>query len=298
MASIIKTVWQTTRPPFLILAPICILLGISLVSYEQMPINGLHASLAIIAAISAHISVNMLNEYTDFRSGLDQQTQKTPFSGGSGGLVINPHAEMAVLIGGIVSLALTSIIGLYFAITQGFAIVPLGLLGLLVIVSYTPWLNRSPWLCLIAPGLGFGLLMIMGSYFVLTGHYSLNSFWVALIPFFLTNNLLLLNQFPDIEADKVVGRNHFPIRYGTKKSVLAYGLNSLLAVTILTVLVTQQQLPALALLALIPLFLSFVVFKGAYRYQKQLEKLLPYMGLNVAITLGTPLLLAIALFLQ
>lgn len=298
MASIIKTVWQTTRPPFLILAPICILLGISLVSYEQMPINWLHASLAIIAAISAHISVNMLNEYTDFRSGLDQQTQKTPFSGGSGGLVINPHAEMAVLIGGIVSLAITSIIGLYFATTQGFAIVPLGLLGILVIVSYTPWLNRSPWLCLIAPGLGFGLLMIMGSYFVLTGHYSLNSFWVALIPFFLTNNLLLLNQFPDIEADKIVGRNHFPIHYGAKNSVLAYGLNSLLAVTVLTVLITQQQLPALALLALIPLFLSFVVFKGAYRYQKQIEKLLPYMGLNVAITLGTPLLLAIVLFLQ
>lgn len=298
MASIIKTVWQTTRPPFLILAPICILLGISLVSYEQMPINGLHASLAIIAAISAHISVNMLNEYTDFRSGLDQQTQKTPFSGGSGGLVMNPHAEIAVLIGGVVSLAITSIIGLYFAITQGFAIVPLGLLGLLVIVSYTPWLNRSPWLCLVAPGLGFGLLMIMGSYFVLTGHYSLNSFWVALIPFSLTNNLLLLNQFPDIEADKGVGRNHFPIRYGTKKSVLAYGLNSLLTVTVLTVLVTQQQLPALALLALIPLFLSFVVFKGAYRYQKQIEKLLPYMGLNVAITLSTPLLLAIVLFLQ
>ncbi len=116
-----------------------------------------------MGAMSAHISVNMLNEYHDFKSGLDFKTKKTPFCGGSGALPNNPEIANLVLLFGLLALFITLAIGIYFITIIGTTILPIGLLGFVIIVTYTQWLNRMPLLCLIAPGLGFGLLMFVGS---------------------------------------------------------------------------------------------------------------------------------------
>ncbi len=42
------------------------------------------ALLALLGLLLAHVSVNVLNDYFDYRSGVDLKTQRTPFSGGSG----------------------------------------------------------------------------------------------------------------------------------------------------------------------------------------------------------------------
>ncbi len=75
------------RPPFLILAPVCAFLAISIVAYQSpTSLSFIKIFLVVIGAIAAHISVNTFNEYFDFKSGLDFKTMKTPFSGGSGAL--------------------------------------------------------------------------------------------------------------------------------------------------------------------------------------------------------------------
>ena len=211
------------RPPFLILAPACALAGIG-VAFWRMDgqINWWFALLCILGAVAAHISVNALNEYFDFKSGLDAKTQRTPFSGGSGTLPANPQAAGYAFITGIVGLAVVAAIGAFFTIQRGWVIVPLGLLGMLVIYVYTTWLLKSPLLSLISPGLGFGTLVVMGTDFALTGSYSLTGFLVSLVPFFLVNNLLLLNQFPDVEADKTIQRRNYPITIGRKHSAMIF----------------------------------------------------------------------------
>lgn len=297
MPSNTTTLLQTARPPFLVLAPICILLGVSTAAYQQNPIDWLHVLLALIAGISAHISVNMFNEYSDFRSGLDAQTQRTPFSGGSGGLIENPRAAPLVLKGAIATLGLTFLVGVYFTSIYGWMIVPLGLAGIAIILSYTTWLNRIPWLCLISPGFGFGLLFITGTHFALTGEYSGFAFYVSLIPFLLTNNLLLLNQFPDIEADKAVGRDHFPIRYGVDNSILAYGVSALSAWGLLLIGIVLGVLPLLSLLTFIMLPINIIVWLNIRRYKTNIPALMPAMGMNVVTTVLTPLILALTLFL-
>lgn len=56
------------------------------------------AALALLGALSAYISVNVFNEYIDFKTGLDLVTRRTPFSGGSGTLPANPEmTEFALL---------------------------------------------------------------------------------------------------------------------------------------------------------------------------------------------------------
>ncbi len=91
-----------------------------------------------------------------------------------------------------------------------------GLLGVVLIVTYTSRITRYPWLCLIAPGLAFGPFMVVGGFMVLTGEFSWLAFWVSWIPFLLVNNLLLLNQFPDEAADRRLGRFNIIMRLGGK----------------------------------------------------------------------------------
>lgn len=285
------------RLPFLVLPPVCVALGAGTAVWTGTRINIFHLVLVFVGAMAAHISVNALNEYFDFRSGLDLRTQPTPFSGGSGTLPARPQAARVALTTGLVSLGIAALVGIYFLFVRGLDLLPLGLLGLVVIVIYTPWLTRNALLCLVAPGLGFGTLMVMGTDFCLSGTYTWPAFFASLVPFFLVSNLLLLNQFPDVEADRSIGRRHLPIIAGPRASSLVYAallLGAYLSIVVGWILGT---LPAWGLLGLLTLPLAVRTSMGAYHYGGQIERLVPYLGQNVLIVILTPALLAIGLFL-
>ncbi len=292
-----KTLLGPMRLPFLVLPPACVLLGIGTALWREGEISVLHAIVAFVGAVAAHISVNALNEYYDFKSGLDARTLPTPFSGGSGTLQARPEAARSALVTGLATLVLVALIGIYFLFVWGLALLPLGLLGLVLVYTYTNWLTRSPLLCLIAPGLGFGTLMVMGTDYVLSGSYTWTAFIASLVPFFLVSNLLLLNQFPDVEADESVGRRHYPIVIGRRASSLIFG--AFLLGTYLAVVVgwALDLLPTAALLGLLTLIIAVPVGIGAYRYADDVEKLMPSLGLNVLLTVLTPILVAVGLLI-
>lgn len=292
-----KFLLDPMRLPFLILTPACVVLGLGTAIWTEGSVNWFNFILVLIGAVSAHISVNAFNEYFDFKSGLDDKTQRTPFSGGSGRLQQNPELAKPALLMSWIFLGIVAAIGIYFAWKIGTALIPLGLLGLLIIYFYTEWITRYPFLCLIAPGLGFGPLMVMGTDFVLTGSYSWTAFLASLVPFFLVSNLLLLNQFPDAEADQSIGRKHYPIQIGRLKSSRIY-----LAFLILPFLVVgggaaSGLLPLSSLIGFLALFLVIPITKGLKDNADDVEKLIPVQGQNVVINLVTPFLVAIGLFI-
>jgi 1,4-dihydroxy-2-naphthoate octaprenyltransferase len=292
-----KYILRSSRPQFLILAPICVLAGLAASLSTGAPINGFHLFLAFIGAILAHASVNLLNEYDDFTSGLDFNTLKTPFSGGTGNLIENPQQASQVRLAGWVTAGITLIIGVIIAIQSGWGIVPLGLLGLIMIILYTPVLNHYPWLCIISPGLGFGTFMVMGTEYAISGHYSWTGFLISLVPFFLVNNLLLLNQFPDVEPDRAIGRNHFLIVYGKKAGAILYTLFLACAYIVLVTGVLLKLFPIGALLGLLTLFIAIPTVRNIFNTMNDMEKFVPSLGMNVIITLVTPLLAALGMML-
>jgi len=285
------------RLPFLILTPACVLLGIGAAFYQSGRVDLLQAVIVLVGALAAHISVNTLNEYFDFRSGLDLRTQRTPFSGGSGTLAAQPAMAPKALATGLVAMAVTAVVGLYFVFVRGAGLLPLGLAGLLIIAVYTVWLTRYPLLCLIAPGLGFGTFMVMGTSFALTGQYSWTAFVASLVPFFLVNNLLLLNQFPDVEADGSIGRRHLPIVIGRRASSWIYIAFLILTYTSITGGVLVNLLPAWALLGLLTVPLAVGAGRGAHGRAEDISNLVPFMVQNVLLNIVTPVLMAIGLFL-
>jgi len=291
----VALLFATTRPKFLLLTPICSLLAMAVVYQSSKNFHGGYSALIIAGAILATISVNTFNEYFDFRSGLDLLTIKTPFSGGSGALPQKPELAKATLNIGILSCILTAAIGLILALQVGWQLIPVGMVGLLLVVSYTPYITRSPYLCLIAPGLAMGPLTLMGTGFVLSGAFSMQVFIASLVPFFLINNLLLLNQFPDIEADRKVGRCHLPIMLGKRRSGMIFIVNLVLAYSCLVFGVIGGYLPTGVLLGLLTVIIAIPMVFGILKNQQDLDRLKPYMHLNVLVNLLTPVLMFVGL---
>jgi len=292
-----KSLVGPMRVPFLLLTPACVVLGVATAYWQTGHLVVGQVLLVLLAALAAHVAVNALNEYVDFQTGLDLRTQRTPFSGGSGTLPQNPRLARAALLTGVVSLVILAAIGLYFVYLRGIMLGLLGVLGILVIVAYTPWITRSPLLCLIAPGLGFGPLMVIGTHLALGGQMSATALVASLVPFFLVNNLLLLNQFPDVEADRSVGRHHFPILIGRQRSAYLYALFLILTYLSLLLGVIAGVLPAVALLGLLTAFILPRLILGVVRHAENVPQLMPYLGMNVLINLVTPVLVALGLFL-
>jgi len=286
------------RLPFVILSPICVLLGLACAIYTEGTVNILHFILFMIAAVSAHISVNAFNEYLDFKSGLDERTSRTPFSGGSGTLPQNPQSAHHALIIAWVTFTISLIIGIYFVYLRGFFMFFVFASSLFIILTYTPWITRLPVFSLLAPGFGFGISMVMGTAFALTGKVTWTAFFASLIPFFLVNNLLLLNQFPDVEADKSVGRKNYPIILGRERSAVIF--TSFIVLTYLSLVcgVLLRFLPWHSLLAAATIAIAFPLAKGVKTFADNIPQLTRYLGFNVVLNLLTPLFVALGLFIS
>lgn len=295
--TIIGPVFHAARPSFLSLTPLCVLLGIAAALRSTDHVDIGESLLVLLAALLGHISVNLLNEYHDFRSGLDNFTVRTPFSGGSGSLPAHPEAVAAAGAAGAVALAGSAAIGLYFIAAKGWALLPLGLLGTLVVVAYTPLITRWPLLCLLAPGLGFGPVMVAGSAFVLSGDYTWTAAMASLPPLFLVSELLLINQFPDVDADRQVGRRHLPIVLGRRRAAVPFGALLIAAYLTVAIGVATSVLPLPALLALLTLPAGLLLALRVHTHAEDTKRLVPYLGINVATIHVTLLLLAIGLLL-
>ncbi len=288
----VRTWFFETRPQFLLLTPVCVFVGVATAVYDSPAnhLNALHFGLAFLGALLAHVAVNVLNDYFDFRSGIDLNTTRTPFSGGSGILPAGLLSPWRVYLFGLACVLAVSLIGIYFIYEYGVAILPLGVLGVIVVYFYTTHLTKDPLLCAIAPGLGFGPLMVMGTYFTQTGEYTLSAGMASMIPGFLVSNLLLLNQFPDVEADRVASRRHLPMVMGRGRSARIYAGLILATYVWLVLSVALQVLPWTALLGLLTLPLGIKAIKGVMSYSDDIGKLIPFMGQNIMVTLLTPLL--------
>lgn len=288
-------IWfKETRPHFLLLTPVTVLVGISTLMHDKVGIDIVDLSLVLIGALLAHISVNVLNDYFDYKSGIDLKTRRTPFSGGSGILVSGLLDPLKVKMLGLLSIATGLVIAAYFYFKVGWLILLIALVGAGLIYFYTDYLTKVG-LAEVAAGLGFAL-MALGSYYALSGSISETITYSSLVVFFTVANLLLLNEFPDVNADKAAGRRHLPILLGRKKASYVYVIFE--ALSYLTILRIAFSYGFLALMPLLSIPLAIRSSRGAIRYYDDINKLVPYLGENVRLVFSKLLLLSISLGLS
>jgi 1,4-dihydroxy-2-naphthoate octaprenyltransferase len=290
----LKIWFLETRPQFLILPVVLSFLG-TCIAWYYGPVNIGHAILAFVGLLFAHISVNVLNDYHDFKSGVDLATKRTPFSGGSGMLPESLLKPGQVLRFGIISFIIATAIGIYFVVVSGWPLLPLLLVGGLCIILYTPVILKRSWPEW-SPGLGLGSLPVLGAFFVQANEYT----WpvvIASIPSgILVHNLLFLNEFPDVEADQTAHRKTLPITLGKARSSIIYASLTIALYLWIIGWVIAGTLPAFTLLALLTLPFAYKAIRGALKYG-EMNRLMPAMMNNVLIVLLTQLFMGIGYIL-
>jgi len=288
---------RASRPNFLLLAPLCAGLGLAVAWQQGQAPELLHTFLVFLGAVLAHAAVNLLNEYDDFRSGLDMITERTPFSGGSGALPEVPTAARRVLWAGLGTLALVVAIGLYFLWLRGLPLLVLGAAGVVLVLTYTRWITRSPLLCLLAPGMGFGPIMVLGTVIALGGGIDTTALLASLVALLMVSELLLINQIPDAEADRAIGRRHLVITLGPEKAAhLVAGL-LLASYGVIVAGVVSGYLAMTSLIALAPLPAAVWISLRLPRVLAMPDQLNRVLGANVAVLLSTLALLVTGLSL-
>jgi len=290
----LKIWFLETRPQFLLLSVVLVFLGTCLAWYDDAFHLG-YALLAFVGLLLTHISVNTLNDYFDYRSGIDLEVKRTPFSGGSGILPSALLKPRQVLWLGLISFLLAIPIGVYFVVARGWQLLPLLLIAAVCILIYTPVILKLGWPEW-APGVGLGALPVLGAYFVQTTAYTLPAVVASIPSAILVHNLLLLNEFPDTEADEKAGRRTLPITMGKARASLLYSMLTLIVYLWIIGGVVARLMPFFCLIALLTLPLAVKAIQGALRHQ-EITKLVPAMANNVLVVLLTQLLLGIGYIL-
>jgi 1,4-dihydroxy-2-naphthoate octaprenyltransferase len=297
----LKTMFLETRPQFLLLSIVLAFLGASMAWFDFSHLhlagsfNWGKAILAGFGLLLTHISVNTLNDYFDYRSGIDLKTKRTPFSGGSGMLPSAILTPKQVLWLGTGSFLIAAAIGIYFTITVGWQLLPLLIVAGICIIIYTPIILKTPspeW----AAGLGLGTLPILGMYFVQTGTYTLSAIIASIPSGILVYNLLLLNEFPDVDADKTAKRKTLPIISGLKKAGVVYTGTTILMFLWVVGAVIAHVMPVFALLGLLTILFAVKAVQGALKAH-DIGKLVPGMANNVFVVLFTQLFIGVGYIL-
>ena len=290
-----------TRPPFLAVSLVPALIGLSAAHYAGAALLGWAVALTVTGAVIAHAGINVLNDYYDALNGSDDANTERlyPYTGGSRFIQNGVLTRGQVRRYGVALLAVAALIGLVLTVRAGVGVVMIGLTGLLLGWAYSapPLALNSRGLGELCTGLGVGIFIPVGAYFVQRLSLDPLPLYAGAAYALLAANLLYINQFPDYRADKAAGRRHWVVRLGVRRARWGYLLTVLAAYVGLTGMVGAGLLPSWCLLGLLTLPLSLHAARGLVRYGETPERLGPAIRASIGALLGHGLLMSAGLWL-
>ena len=210
----LSTWLRVIRIRFLLASVIAVSNGLAITYWKYSTIDPLYAILTYIGVVFLHASVDLLNDYWDYKRGIDVSTKRTKFSGGTGVLPENLLEPRTVYIAGLIFLVLGASIGTYFIMVRGIAIAII--LGFAVTAIYfysTKIVNAGLGELFVAIK---GAMIVLGSLYVQNATLDLAALYGGAIVGLLSATVLFINSFPDYEADKSKGRRTLVIIFGRK----------------------------------------------------------------------------------
>lgn len=291
--------FAATRPAFLSATLVACLLGVASALHAGIAIDSLLAGMTLLLALLLHAAVNVLNDYYDALNGSDDANTERlfPFTGGSRFIQNGVLTRSQTARYGYGLLVLAMLGGLWLAWRCGTGLLFIGAAGMFIGLGY----SAAP-LKLNARGLGEACVLtgflgvVVGADFVQRQTFSLQPLLIGLPYALLATNLLYINQFPDRRADAAAGKRHWVVRLPLARAALVYPALAALALLWLAALAASGALPLPALLAALPLALSFRAGSILRRHAGVPSRLRPAIRLTVAAMLAHGILLAVCLF--
>ncbi|MBW2557825.1 MAG: prenyltransferase [Deltaproteobacteria bacterium] len=211
--------------------------------------------------IFMHAAANLFNDYYDVLSGVDtlevSTAQYRPHP-----LVEGILKPMDVMIEGICLFTLAALIGIFLAVTRGWTVLVIGLIGAFAGLFYTapPFRYKYRGLGEISTFLMWGPLMVEGAYFVQRQTLSMDAFLVSLPFGVLVALVLLANNIRDAADDKKRDIATLPIIAGHNRGIWIYVTLVVFAYVsvVLMAFTGPLNLCSLMVLVSLPLFFSLL----------------------------------------
>jgi len=233
--------------------------------------NVLHAALTMVGVISLHVSVDLLNDYWDFKRGIDTNTQRTGMSGGTGVLPEELLKPSQVYKAGIGFLIFGGVVGGFFVFTFGITIAIILSFAILSIYFYsTKLVNWGLAEVFVAIK---GTMIVLGTFYIQTNQILEVPIFAGIVVGVLSATVLFITSFPDHDADKQKGRRTLVILFGKEKASVAYWVFPVIVYSIIFILVVTEYFPVYTLLTLfaIPLVIkSGMKLKSVYDDTKKM----------------------------
>ena len=289
------------RAPFFTASFVPVILGGVLAWREIHSFNFSYFLLTLLGVLALHAATNTLNDYFDYRSGNDLLNREAnrPFDGGSPFIVDGRLTAESVYRFGCGALLLGIGIGLFLAFRRGWWVLPLGLIGV-----GTSYFYVEPRVRLASHGLGelltglcFGPLVVMGTYYVQAQEFSYGALVAGIPVGFLITNVLFINQFPDREADRAVGKNHWVVRLGKKKAAKVFVVLVSAVYASVALGVLMGILPKVSFITFFTIPISLKGVLVTLREYDHSPQLRPVQALTILTHLSTGLLLSLSFYL-
>ena len=271
------SVWlRVIRVRFLLASVIAVSLGLALNWWQNFSIDPLDAILIFAGVMALHASVDLLNDFWDFKRGIDTKTKRTKMSGGTGVLPEGLLKPSSVYRAGIAFLIIGSVIGGYFVITDGIIIGIILGFAILSIYFYSTKIVDS--------GLGEffvavkGSMIVIGTYYIQSGQITIESILGGIVVGVLSSLVLFIASFPDHDADKSKGRKSLVIAVGKEKAAKLFWIFPLVSYFAIIIGVSTNLFPLISLITLLGIPLMIKSGLGLRKNFDSIENLVPFMS--------------------
>jgi 1,4-dihydroxy-2-naphthoate polyprenyltransferase len=246
------SVWlRAVRIRFLLASVISVFLGLAINWWQNRTFNIEFAVLTLVGVVALHASVDLLNDYWDYKRQIDTETKRTKFSGGTGVLPEGLLKPTQVYRAGLVMLIIGALIGTYFIYERGIIIAIILGFAIISIYFYSTRIVDS--------GLGEvfvaikGAMIVLGTYFVQNPHITVEPMLAGIVSGILSSTVLFVNSFPDYDADKAHGRKTLVIVLGKARAASSVWIFPIIQYGIILVSVITHVFPLVSLVTLLTL---------------------------------------------
>ena len=287
------SVWlRVIRIRFLLASVIAVMTGLALNWSQNGSIEYFDALLTFAGVMALHASVDLLNDYWDFKRGIDTKTTRTKMSGGTGVLPEGLLKPSSVYRAGVFFLVLGALIGSYFVITYGILIAIILGFAILSIYFYSTKIVDS--------GLGEffvavkGSMIVIGTFYIQSGEVNIEYILAGIVIGTLSSLVLFIASFPDHDADKSKGRKTLVITVGKEKARKLFWIFPLFAYGVIVIGVVLNHLPIFTLISLMSFPLIIKSGIGLQKNYDSVENLVPYMSSTLKFSRLTGILFVIS----
>jgi len=292
--------FMATRPAFLTITLVGVLLGFATAWHDGAPFDVGVAAVALLMALLAHAGINVLNDYYDHLNGTDEHNvdRLFPFTGGSRFIQNGVLTPRQTLLFGLALFLAVIGGGLWLLLHSGPGLFWIGFAGLFV-----GWAYSAPPLKLNSRGLGElcvatgFLLIVAGADFVQRHSFDALPWLVGLPYALMVTNILYINQFPDRSADLAAGKRHWVARLQPDMAAHGYGLILLIGLGWLVGVTAAGRLPDWTLVALLAGLPAIRAAVDLRRYAASPTLLGPAIRSTIAAAHVLAILMAVALIL-